>query len=712
MQSALTFSDVSQIPFDSLVRFSKAELKSISTWSDVTNLNAKIRERLVPFKITHFSQISSATSVAIDRAIAHHASGQAFYFGNAETVLHPKGASITYAKESLTVAIPNLPPVVYDTTSGYPVKAPRPYLTGILALVSSTFHILSGELRYAFEPKLFVKCFPPNLAAFDPIDLKFVKTSLIEIMKGDSQYKVLVSEGKSLKGTQFWDYMSHLLNECPRDSYIAFHDTVCKRFLQTIVVEQNTKKTGGAFVLGARKVRKSQDEKDLQKMVNIIPDTCVKIWPSPDVLPPDWAQSVRDVEKAFGHRPFALVGSIPTDHSWVAPTGPDGIHVEKDAYESYSTRRGLSAGASNGSGAVLSCNGFSSVASSTSNRCVMLMNLILNALSSGRDLVDVKCNQNDLAYLEAGLPLVCKDHHKHVRYLIDYSKQHSVEVKLREFTITKPREGAHFVAWIDDEVVNVPKGTEVVTALNKQWDDLVSIFPSDSSIMLPIVSSRAFDVSEDDLKGNYRRVYKFRGPADFQGIYSSLPQMFKVLDVDKNVREEMLRVREWADWLREVTVTNSKYATWFLTPRPFFSPMSNLIRAIAKGSSMKYSDGQWEAKFYPDPVFTDHSYDAGPARAPYAEKRSKKEKKEHNHVHSKQKFQEKQTPGAGVPQKKEFKQSPPSTPPAPDPTAGTTTQPQPVGSIQKEKPEDPYDEFFDEGSKVEFQEAGSAGFGL
>jgi len=634
MRSALSFADEEQIPWNVLTRLTKTQLVKIQTWSDVTGIkDLKLKEQLATFGINSYRDITPTTLIAIQRAVAFHETGLSFVFGNAESVIHSKGGSLTFGPETLEVQMPNQKPIQYDTSSGYPVEEPRPYMSGILAILSSNFQLNSGELKFTFDPKVIQKVFPATVAAFDPVNFTYVHATFLEVLREDSGFNRYVSEARSLSGLQFWDYTAAVLKSCSHASYIALHDTVCKRLLSLVEVKRNPQygqQGEGAFRLGSRISRVTED----QKSDYVIKDTTVKQWPPSKMLPRDWADAVDDVEAQMGHRPFLLVGSIPTTHTWVVPADGKLDFTPKDAYVAYSTRRALHSSGSNGAAAVLASNGFSSIASNTSNRCVLLMTLAVNAIEQGCGKVDVRCDQNDLAYLEAGFPLVLPKHHTKVRYLLDYSHHAKVEVKLREFLISKPRDDAHYVAWIDTDVDSVPRGGDVATTLQHQWQSSVSSIPADCTVMLCVTSPDAFkdakadapqgpaatDVVEFNHYYRYHYVYQWRGPADFQGIYSSLPKMNRYTDVEQNQFVPLPIVPNWKQWLADVVSANARYATWFLAPRGFYSAASNLIRGIAKGTPMRFNDGLWEARVYAEPTYAGDfgpSEPQPPPKAPY-----------------------------------------------------------------------------------------------
>jgi len=564
------------------------------------------------FNIFSEEDVAIATYNAVDRALAHHESGSTYTFGNAESIVHTKGGSITYKDGGLTVQLPNLEPRVYETASGYPVEAPRPYHAGLLALLASNFQINSGKLNFAFDTKAFTGVFPKNVAALNPVDFRFVHATLLEVISGDKTYRECIHENRSLTGLPFWEYMVKILSTCSPDNYIALHDTVCKKLLQTVEVFPNPRRGQqgqGALKLGKRYKRLNSK----QELEHIVPDTTVREWPHASKLSREWADAVHRVQLALGHRPLVLVGSIPTSHNWVQ--APETGFTAKEAYQSFTMRRALHSSGSNGSAAVLLSNGFSSVSSNTANRCVMLLFLTVNALRCGVKKVDIRCDMNDVAYLERALPLVMKEHHKSVRYILDYSSHSKLEAALRDYVLAHPREDAHYVAWLDVEVIAPAKGSDVTAALARQWTEAVALLPVNRTIMMPITSEQAFQgqmVNEKNEIVLDPQIFSFRGPADFQAIYSTLPRIEKMLDIEGKTFVELKVIPNWATFLKDVIHANARNATWFLAPRPFFSSLSNLIRGIAKGTSMRMSDNIWEAQVYVDPDIIVGPYDDEP----------------------------------------------------------------------------------------------------
>jgi hypothetical protein len=599
MNASLTHADGSQIPFESLIQLTKQQLGKLRVWSGASSItDAAVLKFLADFNITTPRDLSVVTRNMVSRAIKYHEDGNKFVWGNAESIIHSKGGSLTYKKDSVTVELPNEVPIQYVTTSGYPVVNPRPYLSGVLAICASNFQINKGVLSFAFDFKAMAKVFPRTLAAFDPLGFEFVHSVLLSILEPDQGYKTCVAQGRGMSGLAFWDYVASVLQSCPFVDYIALHDTICKRLLFTVEVRTNPNRRpdgSSAYLLGAR--IKRADNEGVQQ--NIITEQTVRFWPRTGSTP-EWTEALREAERKFGHRPFVLCGSIPQGHAWLKLVGDVASFTEKDVYAAYATRRALHASGTNGAMAVIQSNGFSSIASKVSNRCVLLITLLMNALESCK-YVDVRCEMADLAYLEAGIPLVIEKHHDRVRYLMDYSMAVKVPVTLRPFVITNPRPEAHYIAWLDADIDSVPKGTEVSVHFDLQYRTRMEHVPENSTVMVPITSSLPFAKSPDPAKAKYtRQVSLWRGPGDFQAIVSSLPLIKRYttkegLDSQDRI---MPQVGSWNEFLRIVVSVNASYATWFLAPQSFYTCASNLIRTIAKSTSLRLNDGLWTAVAY------------------------------------------------------------------------------------------------------------------
>jgi len=250
----------------------------------------------------------------------------------------------------------------------------------------------------------------------------------------------------------------------------------------------------------------------------------------------------------------------------------------------------------------LECDGFSSGASTTANRCVLLLTMVLNVIHHDKDtksttLIDIRASVNDVAYLERSLPLVCPRHNKRVKYLVDRYVFENMSVQLKEMCVLYPRADAHLIAWHDVDVASIPKNGSVTVVMNDQWQQMISCFPAKQfSLMIPILSRRAFT------KTPGTSIFKFRNPADFQGIISTYSEFFLMgeLDAPVPVVKYLDKVSRFSEWLQMVVQANSAYTTWFLAPRAIHSPLSNLIRGIAKGAPMVYREGSWEPVLYND----------------------------------------------------------------------------------------------------------------
>lgn len=597
MNASLSYADGSQIPFESLIQLTKQQLGKLRVWSGASSItDVAVLKFLADFGIRIPRDLTVVTRNMVSRAIKYHEDGNKFVWGNAESIIHSKGGSLTYAKDSVTVELPNEVPVQYVTTSGYPVVNPRPYLSGVLAICASNFQINKGVLCFAFDFKAMAKVFPRTLAAFDPLGFEFVHAVLLSILEPDQGYKTCVAQGRGMSGLAFWDYVASVLQACPFVDYIALHDTICKRLLYTVEVRTNPNRNhdgSNAYVLGAR--IKRADTKGVQQ--NIITEHTVKFWPRTGSTP-EWTEALREAERVFGHRPFVLCGSIPQGHAWLKLAPDVASFTEKDVYASYATRRALHASGTNGAMAVLQSNGFSSIASKVSNRCVLLITLLMNALETCEQ-VDVRCEMADLAYLEAGIPLVIHKHHERVRYLMDYSMAVKVPVTLRPFVITNPRPEAHYIAWLDADIDSVPKGTEVSVHFDLQYRTRMEHVPENSSVMVPITSPIPFARNPDQSKAKYtRQVSLWRGPGDFQAIVSSLPLIKRYAAKEGAEDRTMPQVGSWKEFLGIVVSVNASYATWFLAPQSFYTCASNLIRTIAKSTSLRMNDGLWTAVAY------------------------------------------------------------------------------------------------------------------
>jgi len=215
--------------------------------------------------------------------------------------------------------------------------------------------------------------------------------------------------------------------------------------------------------------------------------------------------------------------------------------------------------------------------------------------------VGVRCEMADLAYLEAGIPLVVEKHHDRVRYLMDYSMAVKVPVTIRPFVITTPRPEAHYIAWLDADIDSVPKGTEVSVHFDLQYRTRMEHVPENSTVMVPITSPIPFAPNPDQLTAKYtRQVSLWRGPGDFQAIVSTLPLIKRYATGDGPDSKDriMPQVGSWKEFLAIVVSVNASYATWFLAPQSFYTCASNLIRTIAKSTSLRLNDGLWTAVVY------------------------------------------------------------------------------------------------------------------
>lgn len=591
MQASLQHADRTQIPFESLIQLSKQQLSRLRVWSAFTSLNdQRITNFLVPYNIARSADLSTVTRNTITRAIKFHEDGNKFVFGNAESIVHSKGGAIVFSEGSVSVEMPNEPPIVYSTASGYPVAKPRPWLSGVLAICGSNFQINKGVLSYTFDAKVMGRVFPKTLSAIDPLNFDYVHSVLLAIMAPDAGYRRCVQEGRGMSGLEFWDYCASVLQTCPMVDYIALHDTICKRLLFLVEVKPNQHRAhdgSNAYVLGSR--YKRADAKGIQ--TNIISQDTVKHWPVVTESP-EWTEAVATVTRQFGHRPFALVGSIDQGHAWLKISEEVPL-TEKDTYIAYATRRSLHASGTNGSAAILQSDGFSSIASKVSNRCVLLITLTMNALRMVQS-VDLRCELADLAYLEAGLPLCVPKHHEKVRYLMDYSVATKVPVTLRTFVITNPRPEAHYVAWLDGDVESVPRGTEVSTHFELQYKMRMEHVPEESTVMVAVTSPSAF---------KKKFVHLWRGPADYHAIVSTLPKLYKWDPNSDAVKTMMPLVFGWDEFLAHVVKANARYSTWFLAPRGFYSPASNMIKGIAKATSLRFNDGLWTPVLYEEKDF-------------------------------------------------------------------------------------------------------------
>jgi len=592
--ASAAFIQKSQIPQSVLDAKTRKELGALLAWSAAVSLPPPLVEFVNQYKIKQPRDITAVTLMAIQQAYDRRKEGNAYYFRNSETVIHPLGGGHVYSDKGVTVNIPNQKPVTYVSESGYPIKDPRPYSGGVIALVCSTLYISNGRLEFVFGKKEWLKVFPVTHAAFDPKGLPYVMHVMDNILQYNEDFKKMRAEGTGLKGPQLWEFLGNVINTCKPTDYIDLHDTIVKYFLQAIefTTRRRRRRDQKAILLGDFIKRTGADGVEKR----IIDDKTVATWP--DALPTVWAEAVAKFEKAFGHRPFLLVGSIPLHHKWVSSEGPS--YNESEAYEAYTTRRSIGSGGSNGPGVALECDGFSSGASTTSNRCVLLLQMVMNVLHHDKDKefitpIDIRATINDVAYLERSLPLVLRDHHKHVKYLVDRYVMEKLSPQLKEVCVMNMRPDAHLIAWHDVDVDSVPKNGLVKTTLDTQWKLIISCFPAKSfTLMLPIISKSAFRLGAN--------IFMFRKPADFQGIISSYPEFILTSDFseEKAVTKNLDRIASWNAWLDLVAQANSEYTTFFLSPQCFYSPISNFIKSIAKGNPMKYTDGNWAPVMYND----------------------------------------------------------------------------------------------------------------
>lgn len=614
--ASLAFAQDSQIPQPVLDNKTRKDLSALLAWSSAVSLPPALVDFVKQYKIYRPSDLTPVTLMAIQAAHDKRKEGNKFYFRNSETVVHPLGGGHHFDEKGVTVTIPNQKPTTYVSESGFPIKDPRPYSGGVIALVCSTLCISNGRLEYVFQRKDWIKVFPITHAAFNPKGLPFVMHVLERILRDNDEYRKMKSEGTGLKGPQLWDFLGNVINTCRPEDYIDLHDTIVKYFLQAIEFTMRRGKqarTIGAVQLGKYITRLDKDQQDQR----IVTDKTVGTWP--EELPDEWARPVEKFQRVFGHRPFLLIGSIPQTHRWIAPE--DGTYNESEAHEAYTTRRSIGSGGSNGPGVALECDGFSSGASTTSNRCVLLLTMVLNVIHHDKDaksvtLIDIRASVNDVAYLERSLPLVCPRHNKRVKYLVDRYVFEGMSVQLKEMCVLHPRPDAHLIAWHDVDVASVPKNGSVTVTMNDQWKQMISCFPAKQySIMLPILSRRAFTQTPG------ASIFRFRKPADFQGIFSTYKEFFLMgeLDAPVPVVKYLEKVTKFSEWLQMVVQANSAYTTWFLAPRAIHSPLSNLIRGIAKGAPMVFREGSWEPVLYNDVKWSGDTVQVPKIRRPVRE---------------------------------------------------------------------------------------------
>jgi len=594
MDVSLSFGQPSQIPLNVLQKKTKRELTALMGYSDACPVSAALMLFLKQYQITKSSDVTTVTRDTIDKALSYHGAGLNFYWTNAETVVHAKGGSLKHLPKTVELEMPNVKPQVFSTESGYPVENPRPFFAGLLAFIGSTCCIRDGKIRYVFQQGAFQEVFPETKAAFDTKGMKFLAATLEAIFKKDHTYQKYALEATSVGGARFWHYLAEILNTCEPGDYIALHNVLCTRvlFLADIIPNDPSKVAAkGAFTVGARKSRMIEGVN-----VRIITNKTVAQWPRNENLPSEWHKPVKIAEQKYGHRPFLLVGSIPNDHAWFVPKKTSGFG-ELEAIAAYTKRRDIGSGGSNGPGVVLQCNGFSSLASYTSNRCVMLMTMARNAQLCGRAKIDVVCTRSEMAYLERGLPLIMGEYvHQVVRYVLSSKDYNQVSMDLRPLCLIVPREDGHLIAWHDVDVDSIARGQDVGTTFGLQWEKISTLYPGDSTVMLPILSRKAFDTDSP------RNVFVFRSPADFQGIYTTLGEFSRFGEGQST--QPLVKVTRYSEWLQMVVAANSSYVTWFLSPRPMYSPSSNLIRSVAKGIAMNFRDGEWEPVLYVPPVPT------------------------------------------------------------------------------------------------------------
>jgi len=468
MDVSLSFGQPSQIPLNVLQKKTKRELTALMGYSDASPLSAALMLFLKPYNIHRSTDMTTVTRDTIDKALTYHGAGLNFYWTNAETVVHAKGGSLKHLPNSVILEMPNLKPQVFSTESGYPVENPRPFLAGILAFIGSTCCIRDGKIKYVFQQGAFLDVFPENKASFDPKGMKFLAAVVEAVFKKDHTYQKYAAEATSLGGARFWHYLAEILNTCDPADYIALHNVLCTRVLLLADIQPNDPSkvaAKGAFTIGARKTRVIEGEE-----VRIITNKTVAQWPHGDRLPVEWHKPVKLAEQKYGHRPFLLIGSIPDEHAWFVSKKETGFG-ELEAIAAYTKRRDIGSGGSNGPGVVLQCNGFSSLASYTSNRCVMLMTLARNAQTCGRTKIDIVCSRSEMAYLERGLPLIMGENvHAVVRYILEKKDYNQISVDLRPICLVVPREDAHVVAWHDVDVDSIARGQDVGTTFGLQWE--------------------------------------------------------------------------------------------------------------------------------------------------------------------------------------------------------------------------------------------------
>lgn len=581
MNALLSAGDEAQITLTDLSVLTAKEIRNLIAW----NGTIKMQPKVVKFIEDH--ELTVGTWKAVDYAVMEQAArdaetGKVVVMGMAEQIVWPKGCTIDYLPKAITITDVASEKVVYDAGC-YPVVKARPALFNILAVVIAMFHLKKGELTCVFKMEAAKKFFGSPDSIMDFNNHRLLRDAVREVMVTDSSYRSAVASASTVVGFAWCNMASRALNNCSARQYLSLHTTFCVFSLKTLVVKKNAQKhqagRGRFHVVGVHTVRDEEGHEH-----QLVPDTCISTLP-PDAGP-KWVKAATKIKKDMGFPPIILTGGLPTHHVWFTSPTP----TIKTAVTAKRAREDVCNGIRTGIGALMRSEGFTSVASTMTNRLALLLALVSNAVELGHKKIDVQLTVGDILVFEHSLSvLLNKSHREIVKFVLDYGSHKNVDSLFTPFLIASPRHDAHFISWRDDPLPGVDAKVDPTAKFDEQAKLKIASFGTNSySVMTPIISPLHWACTEGDNPQPIARVFKFRSPWDFQGIISTLPTISIWNGPNAPIKLDI--VPQWGDWLKAVISGNSDYMTYFLKPVPFFSYLSNIVKPPTRGVQMAWSD--------------------------------------------------------------------------------------------------------------------------
>lgn len=598
MQSFLTITDKSQFTEAEVAGWSAQKLRMMGQYfPGVTSITPELS-----------AWLGSRTMKDADRDFFNVLSGRVeegkkVGLGQYEELLFPKNGWAFY-KPDCTIL--NFSDGTTTTVDSNPIPVPpeiaaRKFVQPLACIVGAMFDVQGGQVISVVNFQTWRERFKSKNVAINVNGFSRCRTAVSEVLKSHPSWGTLLKESWTLKGLNFDQYFMEAASFCSWEDYFGIHSTFATSFIRFgKVLKQGEGDSARTLVVRDTWTDDTGQMKEFVEKGSVI--VVSKEGLTGDVLK-GWEAFFH---KSGGIKPMMLVGPFPTTHNFSNPTDAS----LEEAVKANLTGNAFRGGDSRGIGAMVSSIGYSGGQSYNTRRRVSLISIALGLVMQNK-AVEISCSVSDVVQIRASMKhfaptsdfsLLCS--------VDDYAKLNEKDLSCVTFTPTRSRIGVRYSVEGVPTVPSDSRAQTVFDAKTKQWIDRCYAYHDKFVVVLPIVSAKFFGknkVKKDEkIEEEDFSVFVLREPWDFVGIFTNLGDGSSALKEayadkpDQVLYRDFVRMESFVGWCSAVIRANGAMNSWFLRPRVFFNPVSNLIKSPTKGyKAILGADGDMQYTIVP-----------------------------------------------------------------------------------------------------------------